>query len=138
MQVANAMAKRYGVEVYSTTIAKIEAGDRAVRVDELYAFADLFGMSADALLGRMSHGSDVVWAASKLSSTAHKCVGEVLNLQERLSSDVQDLTHYAERDHRRQSVESLIAAANVACMVLKEAQQELSAVACEFPLPGRS
>ena len=38
--------------IYPTTIAKIEAGDRAVRIDELLAIADLFEVSLDGLLGR--------------------------------------------------------------------------------------
>ena len=35
--------------IYPTTIAKIEAGDRAVRIDELLAIADLFEVSLDGL-----------------------------------------------------------------------------------------
>jgi transcriptional regulator with XRE-family HTH domain len=38
--------------VYPSTIAKVEAGDRAVRIDELTAIADVFGVSVDTLLGR--------------------------------------------------------------------------------------
>jgi transcriptional regulator with XRE-family HTH domain len=38
--------------MHPTTIAKIEAGDRAVRIDEAAGIADLFGVSLDSLLGR--------------------------------------------------------------------------------------
>jgi transcriptional regulator with XRE-family HTH domain len=38
--------------IYPTTIAKIESGERAVRIDEAAALADLFEVSLDALLGR--------------------------------------------------------------------------------------
>jgi transcriptional regulator with XRE-family HTH domain len=41
-----------GVHVHATTIAKMEAGDRAVRIDEATAIADIFEMSLDSLLGR--------------------------------------------------------------------------------------
>ncbi|MCK0175838.1 helix-turn-helix transcriptional regulator [Mycolicibacterium sp. F2034L] len=39
---------------YPTTVAKIEAGERAVRIDEATALADIFDVSVDALLGRSS------------------------------------------------------------------------------------
>jgi transcriptional regulator with XRE-family HTH domain len=35
-----------------TTIAKVERGDRAVRIDEAAAFADIFGLPLDELIGR--------------------------------------------------------------------------------------
>jgi len=38
--------------IYPTTIAKIESGERSVRIDEAAALADLFDVSLDALLGR--------------------------------------------------------------------------------------
>lgn len=47
------MLSAKGVDgVYPTTIAKIEAGDRAVRIDELMAIAEIFEVSLDRLLGR--------------------------------------------------------------------------------------
>lgn len=49
--VARMLADR-NVSTYATTVAKIEAGDRAVRLDEAVAIADIFGMSMDAFLGR--------------------------------------------------------------------------------------
>jgi transcriptional regulator with XRE-family HTH domain len=44
--------------IYPTTIAKIESGERAVRIDEAAALADLFDVSLDALLGRKQHSQD--------------------------------------------------------------------------------
>ena len=38
--------------MHPTTIAKIEAGDRSVRINEAVAIADVFEVSLDALLGR--------------------------------------------------------------------------------------
>ena len=40
------------LSVHPTTIAKIEAGDREVKISELDAMADTFDLSVDALLGR--------------------------------------------------------------------------------------
>ena len=42
-----------GINMHWTTIAKIEkGGERSVRIDEAAAFADVFGVSVDHLLGR--------------------------------------------------------------------------------------
>src|SRR5690348_16512400 len=53
------MAKMLGDKgikgIYPSTIAKIESGERAVRIDEAAALADLFEVSLDALLGRKQH-----------------------------------------------------------------------------------
>jgi transcriptional regulator with XRE-family HTH domain len=46
------MLSRKGIQsMYPTTVAKIEAGERAVRIDEANAIADLFEVSLDSLLG---------------------------------------------------------------------------------------
>jgi len=37
--------------MHHTTVAKIEAGDREIKLDEAVAMADLYGMSLDAILG---------------------------------------------------------------------------------------
>lgn len=41
-----------GIPMHWTTIAKIEKGDRSVRIDEAAGIADLLGVSVDSLLGR--------------------------------------------------------------------------------------
>lgn len=41
-----------GAAMHWTTVAKIERGERAVRIDEAAAAADLLGVSVDWLLGR--------------------------------------------------------------------------------------
>jgi transcriptional regulator with XRE-family HTH domain len=46
------MLAEKGIHLHWTTIAKIEKGERSVRIDEAAAIADLFDMSVDALLGR--------------------------------------------------------------------------------------
>jgi hypothetical protein len=38
--------------MHPTTVAKIEAGDRSVRINEAVGIADLFEVSLDSLLGR--------------------------------------------------------------------------------------
>lgn len=49
---SNTLGDRGIKGIYPTTIAKIESGERAVRIDEAAALADIFEMSLDALLGR--------------------------------------------------------------------------------------
>lgn len=44
--------------IYATTIAKMENGERAVRVDEAAAIADLFETSVDVLTGREMRPGD--------------------------------------------------------------------------------
>lgn len=46
------MLAEKGIHLHWTTIAKIEKGERSVRIDEAAAIADLFDTSVDALLGR--------------------------------------------------------------------------------------
>ncbi len=45
-------ALNIGIGMHWTTIAKVEKGDRMVKVDEAVAFCDLFDVSLDAMLGR--------------------------------------------------------------------------------------
>ena len=52
--------------MYATTVAKIESGDRAVRVNEAAVLADLFKLSVDALLGRLVPKNDARYAAHVL------------------------------------------------------------------------
>ena len=49
---AEMLADKCSQSVHATTIAKIEAGRRSVRINEAVALADLFEVSVDALLGR--------------------------------------------------------------------------------------
>ena len=59
-----------GINMHWTTIAKIEkGGERSVRIDEAAAFADVFGVSVDHLLGRRARpGADRDFALRQLTS----------------------------------------------------------------------
>lgn len=46
------MLSAKGIPMHWTTVAKIEKGDRSVRIDEAAGIADLFGISVDTMLGR--------------------------------------------------------------------------------------
>lgn len=135
-QVADALAKQYKLDMYSTTIAKIEAGERSVRIDELYAFADLLNMSADVLLGRRGSGVDALAAASRLTSAAHRIATEVDGLQRRLAAEYEDLRDSADRDQQIGSVQKLIDKSHTAIVDLRRAHAALMALAEEFPISG--
>lgn len=62
-----------GVHMHPTTVAKIEAGERSVRIDEATGIADLFEMSLDALLGRAaSLDDDLSYALRSLRHGARR------------------------------------------------------------------
>ena len=48
------LKERVSGPVHPSTIAKVEAGDRSVRINEAVAIADVFGVSLTSLLGRPS------------------------------------------------------------------------------------
>jgi transcriptional regulator with XRE-family HTH domain len=47
-----------GLKTHATTVAKIEAGTRSVRINEAVALADLLDVSLDSLLGRRRFTAD--------------------------------------------------------------------------------
>lgn len=134
---ANLLSEK-GIAVHPTTIAKIEAGDRAVRVDELNAIADLFGTSVDALLGRSPAGSDLVWFASRLLSLARNTAESVGNVSESIADELQEVRYYAEFDAdgpEAEKVDGLCRATETALSALSEARHALSALG-DMPTPG--
>jgi hypothetical protein len=57
--------------MHPTTIAKIEAGDREVKLDEAEALADLYGMSLDTMMGKgLPDESSLTFALMNASSYA--------------------------------------------------------------------
>ena len=67
-----------GIPAIATTIAKIEAGDRAVRIDEATGIADLFEVSLDLLLGRRAGlENELTYTRRALLDTAQKSFWDV-------------------------------------------------------------
>ena len=61
-----------------TTAAKVENGQRSVRVDEAAMIADLFGVSLDVLLGRKTNlRTDVAYILSGMQRDASKAAHEI-------------------------------------------------------------
>jgi transcriptional regulator with XRE-family HTH domain len=117
--------------VFPSTVAKIEAGDRAVRINEASALADIFGLSIDTLVGRPARGGDLAWAVSKLTSNAQKIAGEVSTLRLRLIAEAEDVHHYADDFHAVDIKEATYAAA----AALEDARRSLAHLANQFPFP---
>ena len=80
-----------GTAMHSTTIAKIEAGDRNVRIDEATAISDLFEVSLDGLLGRKGIEDDQSHALSVLADEAQKVLPDLMQIRERVWRAYQDL-----------------------------------------------
>ena len=55
-----------GVPMHATTVAKIEAGKRAVRIVEAVGIADVFGLSLDSLMDRTRQSEDDVTHALRI------------------------------------------------------------------------
>lgn len=81
----------HGIEsMHPTTIAKIEAGSRSIRVNEAVAIADLFEMTVDALLGRTGpDDSTLTFALVILRQHAHDAV-QLLEQTQGIASDIED------------------------------------------------
>jgi transcriptional regulator with XRE-family HTH domain len=79
------------IPMHSTTIAKIEAGDRSVRIDEAAGIADLLGVSLDGLLGRKGMEDDKSHAMSVLADEARRVGIEVADMMDRLRRAYEDL-----------------------------------------------
>ena len=79
------------IPMHPTTIAKIEAGDRSVRIDEATGIADLLGLSLDGLLGRKGMEDERSHAMTVLAEEARKLIPEVIDIVDRLRRAYQEL-----------------------------------------------
>jgi transcriptional regulator with XRE-family HTH domain len=88
--------------IYPTTVAKIESGERSVRVEEAAAIADLYGTSLDALLGRnVDADAELSFVLRGITSSAErsaKQVGEIVTEMEQAREDLGTLGEFAGRD----------------------------------------
>ncbi|MGH6683963.1 MAG: helix-turn-helix transcriptional regulator [Pseudolabrys sp.] len=79
------MLKDKGIHsIYPTTIAKIESGERAVRIDEAAAIADLFDVSLDVLMGLRGVDDDAAYALTVLADEAQQLTPAVVQIRDRL------------------------------------------------------
>jgi transcriptional regulator with XRE-family HTH domain len=70
-----------GSPMHPTSLAKIEKGERSVRIDEAAAIADLLNTSVDSLLGRnVDAGAEVDYMVRSITSTAERSAGQVRSI----------------------------------------------------------
>jgi transcriptional regulator with XRE-family HTH domain len=126
------MLSEHGIPMHWTTIAKIEKGDRSVRIDEAAGIADLFDTSLDALLGRkVSPGYDIAYTLRAVVNSAHQSALQTAAIASALADSLADLD--ALKFNGRAALEREVVRAQTA---LSEAQAALSSVARFQPPPG--
>lgn len=84
-----------GIEpMHTTTLAKIEAGVRSVRINEAAGIADLLGISLDALLGRAAGpaDNDLQFALRVLRDSARASSEQALDVAHDLDEQVRHIT----------------------------------------------
>ena len=87
--------------IYPTTVAKIENGERAVRIDEATAIADLFEVSLDVLLGRnLSPEGDLMFTLQAFLDTARSASVQLSAIEASLGDRSDELAafEFQERD----------------------------------------
>lgn len=88
-----------GVHIPVTAVAKIEAGTRTVRIDELAAIADLFEVSTELLLGRGAGiEDDAVYNLRVVKQTARRVGSTVRQLVDELDDDCAEAARYTFED----------------------------------------
>jgi transcriptional regulator with XRE-family HTH domain len=116
--------------IYPTTVAKIESGERAVRIDEATAIADLFDVSVDALLGRkVTPGNDLEYILRAVLNTARQSAEQTAAIADALGDNLVDLD--ALEFNGREELENEVVRAQ---RDLRKAHATLSNVA-KFRLP---
>lgn len=82
--VAKMLSDKGITQMYGTTIAKIEAGDRSVRIDEAAEIAELFGIALDDFVGRRGAERDRAHSLTAVADEAQKLVLEVIEIRDRV------------------------------------------------------
>lgn len=81
--------------IYHSTVAKIESGERAVRLDEAAAMADLFAMSLDILVARHSNErreDELAYYLRQLRDNSRQRAGQMADLAQTISGDVSNVS----------------------------------------------
>lgn len=95
-QLAKMMSARGIAPMHATTIAKIEAASRSVRINEAVALADLFEVSLDWLLGREPDDTTLTFAMVNVSSYAGTAGRQTLTAQG-IAADLEDILEDVEQ-----------------------------------------
>ncbi|MDT5120367.1 MAG: hypothetical protein QOE30_6106, partial [Mycobacterium sp.] len=88
------MLSENGIDpMHPTTIAKIEAGQRSVRINEALGIAELFEASIDSLLGRKpgTQNNELEYALRLLRDTARQSSQQIFTAMEAIREQLNDL-----------------------------------------------
>jgi transcriptional regulator with XRE-family HTH domain len=95
-----------GINFHMTTVAKIEAGQRAVRIDEAAAIADLFEVSLDALLGRGAGlEDDLAYSLRSMKETVRRVRAQVQPMLTEIADARDELDRFT--FHRRDQIDHM-------------------------------
>ena len=115
--------------MHPTTIAKIEAGDRSVRINEAFGIADLFRLPIEVLVGRApDRQSDQKYAVRALVTGADRSARQVRDAAGTLLKGLHDMAKF---DFEGRA--SLEADGKRAVRALDEAYAALTAIAEYMP-----
>jgi transcriptional regulator with XRE-family HTH domain len=118
------LLKARGVNLHTTSLAKIEAGERTVKIDEAAGIADLFEVPLDSLLGRKAGlESDLAYALRAVSDTARESSHQIARIANTLSERLVDV-----RVFEFEGRDAFEAEGDRALMALRDALQALHRV----------
>ena len=126
------MLRDQGIQpMHWTTIAKIEKGERSVRIDEAAGIADLFGISVDTLLGRRAKPkSDLVHTLTNVVDTGYRASMQIHEMRSAIADRVTDLSVFdgcGDLVAGCERARALLMSADDALTTLREARKMLDA-----------
>jgi transcriptional regulator with XRE-family HTH domain len=84
--------KAEGITLHWTSLAKIEKGERSVRIDEAKAIADVLELSIDSMLGRKAGlEDDLSHALRGVLDAAHQAQGQITLMMRPLNDRFKDV-----------------------------------------------
>ena len=96
-----------GIQAHPTTVAKIEAGERAAKIDEIAAIADIFEVSLDRMIGRtVASDADEQHALRALVDTAAQSAWQLSTITNSLRDKVTDLSAFKPTDTSTKRLQS--------------------------------
>ena len=122
---AKQLHQQLGTKYYGSTIAKIEAGDRPLKLAELVAVAELFEVSVDTLLRREARPrGNQAQALRVVADTATKSSVAIVNVESAIQDRLADLAAFDDLPER----DTLIASLKQAYSLLVDADGALTDV----------
>jgi transcriptional regulator with XRE-family HTH domain len=130
---ADMLSDRGIAPMHATTIAKIEAGTRSVRINEAVGIADLFDVSLDSLMGRKpSQRNERAYLLRLLRDTSRESSQQVWATMETIREQLEELPEGYEQlqnvghdtwaDHLWPAYEALMGMVNLSEELLRKEQ----------------